>query len=120
HREGYYNLGSVLRQQAASLRRGRSSVAPIDPSTEARLRDAREMQSRGDGVGARKVLEPLVRDAPSSANFWNLLGFVQGQERDLAAAIASLKRAVDLDPAMPEARYNLGVALWYGGERTAA
>lgn len=118
HREAYYNLGVVLRQQAASLRR-RSTKQP-DATIETGLRLAKEMLVRGDLKGARSEVEKLQRSAPASAEVLNLLGFVQGQERDLPASVATLRRAVDLDPSMPEARYNLGVALWYSGEKAAA
>src|SRR4030095_690863 len=111
--------GTVLRQYAASLRREHPAVRP-EPSIEAGMKEATELLSRGDKAGSRKTLEQLSRDFPASPNVWNLLGFVQGQERDLVAAIASLKRAVELSPDMPEARYNLGVALWYSGQRTSA
>ncbi len=118
-REAYYNLGTVLRQQAAAVRRG-NPPAPIAPSIEAVLREAAGSLSRGDRKAARTVLEKAALDAPSSAAVWNLLGFAQGQERDLTAAVASLRRAVELNPDMPEAHYNLGVALWYGGDRARA
>src|SRR5262249_32055445 len=119
HREAYYNLGTVLRQHAAGVRRGRAA-ARIEPSIEARLREAGEALSRGDRSGSRTILERASQDAPSSAEVWNLLGFVEGQDRDLPTAGASLRRAVELNSEMPEARYNLGVALWYSGDRAAA
>ncbi len=121
HREAFYNLGTVLRQQAASLRRSRPARS-LDPSIGARLREAAELLSRGDRSAARTLLERLAQDAPPSAlaDIVNLLGFVQGQERDLAAAVATLKRAVELAPEMPEAHYNRGVALWYSGDHAAA
>ena len=58
---------------------------------------------------------------PDLADVLNLLGFVQGQNRDLQASVSTLKRAErSSSPDMSEARYNLGVALWYSGDRTAA
>lgn len=118
HREAYYNLGSVLRQQAAVLRRAHPA-ARVDPAVEARLREAQAALARGDRAAARSILERASQEV-KSADVFNLLGFVQGQERDLDAALASLKHAVELDPAMPAANYNLGVALWFGGARDAA
>ena len=119
HQEAYYNLGTVLRQYAASIRRGRVAPRP-DASVEAGLKEATALLSRSDRAGSRKLLELLAKDSPASPDVWNLLGFVQGQERDLVAAISSLKRAVELSPDMPEARYNLGVAFWYSGQRASA
>ncbi len=84
------------------------------------MKEATALLSRSDRAGSRKVLELLAKDFPTSPHVWNLLGFVQGQERDLVAALSSLKRAVELSPDMPEARYNLGVAFWYSGQRASA
>ncbi|MGH9629755.1 MAG: tetratricopeptide repeat protein, partial [Bryobacteraceae bacterium] len=119
HREAYYNLGTVLRQQAAARRRGRPP-ARLEPSIEEGLRAAKDFISRGDLKGAHTTLERLAQDTPASADVLNLLGFVQGQERDLPSSVATLTRAVELNSDMPEARYNLGVALWYSGKHAEA
>jgi len=95
-------------------------VPGVDALLEAGIKDANETLLRGDRASSRRTLERLVQDFPSSPQAWNRLGFVQGQDRDLVAAIASLKRAVELSPIMADARYNLGVALWYAGQRPAA
>src|SRR5207244_7365604 len=95
HREAYYNLGTVLRQQAAEARRGHPA-ARVAPAVEARLREAAEALSSGDRKGSRSILERAARDTPSSAEIWNLLGFVHGQDRDLLTAIATLRPAVEL------------------------
>ncbi|HEY3457813.1 MAG TPA: tetratricopeptide repeat protein, partial [Bryobacteraceae bacterium] len=39
---------------------------------------------------------------------------------DLSAATAAFRRAVEADPRDPDAHYNLGAALWYGGNRAEA
>ena len=116
HREAYYNLADVLRRQAAALGRARVTVR-LEPAVESGIRSAKERLAHGDRKAARATLERLVQDAPLSVDALNLLGFVQGQDRDLATAVATLKRAVELNPQHAEARYNLGVALWYSGDR---
>jgi tetratricopeptide (TPR) repeat protein len=45
---------------------------------------------------------------------------VLGQQGDLAAALSHLERAKTLRPESAEARYSLGVALWYSGSRDGA
>jgi Flp pilus assembly protein TadD len=112
HREAYYNLATVLRQQAARTKRHRP-----DPSAEPQLATTREMLSRGNLKGAVDEIERLSQKLPDSPDVLNLKGFIQGQQRDLNASIATLKRAVELAPGLSDARYNLGVALWYSGDR---
>ncbi len=47
-------------------------------------------------------------------------GLELGRARNLRGAIDSLAKAVSLQPEFAEARFNLGAALWYGGEKTKA
>ena len=116
NREAYYNLATVLRQQAARVRRPQPNPAP-SAAVEKPIGEARQALARGDLASARATLDLLLRDAPSSAEALNLLGFVQGQQRNLSASVATLTRAVELAPNLADAHYNLGVARWYAGDR---
>ena len=116
NREAYYNLATVLRQQAAAVRKRQPQTAS-SPQAERRIAEARQALSRGDLAGARGGLESLLKEAPSSAEALNLLGFVQGQQKNLPASILTLTRAVELAPDLADAHYNLGVARWYAGHR---
>ena len=79
HREAYYNLAAVLN---SSPHRCGDVLAAAGPSIDAGLRSAKEKLASGDLKGACD-LEKLRQDAPASADVLNLLGFVQGQNRDL-------------------------------------
>jgi tetratricopeptide (TPR) repeat protein len=114
-REGYYALGVSLKQQRAAL----SKPAPLESEA---LTRAREMATRGDFAAARAQLIDALRLDDRSAEAHNLLGFILGQQGDLASGMTHLERAVALRPDLAEARYNLGVALWYsaGGNSNPA
>ena len=106
-REAYYALGTALKQQlpppAARPPRRRA------PPTISSRAPARPL-GRGDLATARAQLtEALARDE-THADAHNLLGFVLGQQRELASALPHLERAVALRPQSAEAHFNLGVA----------
>lgn len=107
-REGYYALGVALKQQSAA---GRKAGAPANAS----VTRAREMAASGDLNGAREQLIEALRLDDRLAEAHNLLGFILGQQGDLASGLTHLERAVALRPDLADARYNLGVALWYDG-----
>ena len=56
----------------------------------------------------------------SHAESHNLLGFILGQQGDLASSLVHLRRAVALQSDSADAHYNLGVALWYSGSHQEA
>jgi tetratricopeptide (TPR) repeat protein len=105
-REGYYALGVALKQQSAAARKA-------GPPANASVTRAREMAARGDLNGAREQLTEAIRLDDKLAEAHNLLGFILGQQGDLASGVTHLERAVALRPDDADARYNLGVALWY-------
>jgi tetratricopeptide (TPR) repeat protein len=113
-REGYYALGTALKQQRAALRRGTPpALSPADDLYQ----KARDLAAKRDLGAARDLLTQALRLDERHAEARNLLGFILGQQGNLPEAVAELERAVGLRPDLADAHYNLGVALWYRGDR---
>ena len=78
--------------------------------------EAREQQilaiqqsiTQGDLAGARRLLKSAARQFPSDAGFDNLLGIVEAQEGNYAAAESSFSRAVARSRRFTGAYLNLG------------
>jgi tetratricopeptide (TPR) repeat protein len=115
-REGYYALGASLKQQSAARK---LAAPPSSPADEAVAR-AKTAAGRSEFRAAADALADALKRDPNHAEAHTLLGFVLGQQGDLAAALPYLQRATILRPESSEARYNLGAALWYSGARDKA
>ena len=81
-REGYYALGVALRQQSALARRPRAEAA--SPADDV-YKQARDAAGRGELAAAREQLTEALRLDEGHADAHSLLGFVLGQQRELAA-----------------------------------
>ena len=58
---------------------------------------ARALAAQGDVAGAQAALSTLLADAPKDSFAWSDLGRIKYQAGDIAGAIESAQRAVDLD-----------------------
>lgn len=114
------NRFALLRTGQLRLATGRAAEArpplerllALDPRhPEARWALAEALSRGSDRGGARAAWEAVVRLQPGRAAGWSNLGAEQFATGDLAAAIASLRRARELDPADPTIAENLGVLL---------
>jgi tetratricopeptide (TPR) repeat protein len=122
-REAYYALGATLKQQSVTARK----LGPSAPGVPRGSRAAEEAVERAKAAVASRdfktaevaLAEALRLDA-DHAEAHTLQGFVLGQQGNLAAALPHLQRATVLRPEWPEARHNLGAALWYSGAREKA
>lgn len=74
------------------------------------------LREGGQGQAAREALAPALREARPLADAWNLEGLLAQDARDLPAAKAAFRRAIELAPAFPEAHFNLGLALLLEGD----
>ena len=81
---------------------------------------AKAAVARRDFRTAEAALAEALRLDANHAEAHTLQGFVLGQQGNLAAALPHLQRATVLRPEWPEARHNLGAALWYSGAREKA
>ena len=73
-----------------------------------------------DYEGAVYYLREAVKQNPRSARAWLHLGFGEGKRGRGTEKIRCYRRALELDPNLPEAHYNLGVALIMNGEAEQA
>ena len=72
---------------------------------------------KGDIQGAEKEFEKAVEADPNWAEAHNLLGFVTRPVGRSAGGHRSPAQSRGTRPDSPTAHYNLGVALWYGGQK---
>lgn len=106
-------LGRLPGGAAAGASAGTASVA-----------QAVELARAGDLDGAEAELRRVLQREPDNAGAWLNLGMIalsrKGLPGGLAEALPRFEKAVELDPAMPEARFNLGMALAASGKPAAA
>jgi cytochrome c-type biogenesis protein CcmH/NrfG len=90
------------------------------PSADVYLGLAACMGRRNDLTGAEQALTEAQRLEPDNPAVVANVGVLQSSKGDLPAAIQALQRAVELDPAMLEARFHLSVAFAKAGRRSEA
>ena len=112
--DAYYGLGSTLKQQSTAAHKLPTEL--LGPGDEFYKR-AKEAAARGDLSAAKEQLFQCLRADENHADAHSLLGYLLGQEGELAPALAHLERAVALRPDSAEAHYNYGAALWYSGAK---
>jgi choline-sulfatase len=98
-------------------------TAAIDgglPSADAHLGLATCLGRRNDVAGAERVLLEARRREPGNPVITANLGLVQAAKGDVTAAIASLSAALDADPGLHEARFNLAILYMKAGRRPEA
>ena len=113
-REGYYGLGVALKQQSAAM--PKPPPRPASPADDL-FKRAQDAMAKADLSASKALLLQALQADEGSADAHNLLGYILGQQGDLASALAHLKRAVQLRPEFSDAHYNFGVALWYSGSQ---
>lgn len=87
------------------------------------LAEAKAARQAGRLAEAAALLDRLLAEQPGIAPAWNLLGLVQLEGGDGAAAVRSFQHAVEIDPSPPFAWFNLSRAFCalgqHGAELTA-
>jgi predicted CXXCH cytochrome family protein len=87
---------------------------------EAYLNLADSKRQRGDEAGAERAIRAALGCSPQNAAAHHAFGLWQVRARQPQAALESLQRAVELQPADPRFSYVWAVALASGGDRAAA
>lgn len=77
-------------------------------------------RTQGDVAGARAVLESMVAETPGLASLHYELGLLFAETGDNEAAVRALSRAVELEPAHPQAWRSIGDALIRTGDTSGA
>lgn len=91
-------------------------VARTDPHyLEAQFFLALSKYLTGDLQAAEQSFQIVVAAVPLNEAF-NDLGVVQAQRGDFVAATANFRKALEGDDADPDYHFNLGTALWRGGQ----
>ena len=113
------NLATALAQtgQAAEARKLLSAErASKDPSKRLQRIRAFLAQEAGDTATASQAYEDVVAAAPDDWESWNNLGNVRRLSGDSGGAVASLKRASELNPSSRPIRFNFAAALAANGQ----
>jgi adenylate cyclase len=94
------------------------SLAPDDPANLTAASIVASILGRAD-VAVQYSTRAVAKDPLSSVS-WDQLGDDQMYAGNLAEGVAALRRAQELNPAYPEAHWNLGVALILSGKQSEA
>jgi tetratricopeptide (TPR) repeat protein len=82
--------------------------------------DARQtaltLEQQGKTTEAEAAWSALARTQPTNAEPFAHLGLLEARQEQYAEAIASYRKAMALNPAMPRLRFNLGLAYFKAGE----
>jgi tetratricopeptide (TPR) repeat protein len=84
------------------------------------LKDAESLLQKEQYPQAEEKLQAIVTQQSENPQAWFDLGFAQSHQSKTAEAIASYKKAAQLDPKWFEAQQNLGLALAKSGDFPAA
>jgi len=116
HARALARLGRL--DDAAAALEEAAKAAPGDARVLRELGVVRYDQRRNDEAAA--LLEQAIGLAPDDARAWYALGVVQEARKDMGAAVAAYRAAVQRDPALLDARRTLVDALASLGEHEAA
>ena len=86
----------------------RQSAPPVPPALRPRLKRIAELTAAGRAAEAETLATAEAAIAPGVATLFNLLAGAQLQQGKAEAALASLRRAVKIDPQFADAWRNLG------------
>src|ERR1041385_2082579 len=109
----------ALAQTRPSHRSNPKSTTEDDRAADA-LKEAESLLQKQQYPQAEEKLQALVTQQSENTQAWFDLGFAQSHQGKTTEAIASYKKATQLDPKWFEAQQNLGLALAKSGDLTAA
>jgi len=107
NRLGFVELALGNRPQAIENFRIAASLRPDYP--EAHANYGAILADADDFAGAAQELEQAVKYAPGSAGAWLDLGNARRGLQEFERSEAAYRKALELDPAMNDARFNLAV-----------
>ena len=104
---------------------GMLAMAAVQPSAQApsvnqQRATALEQEQNGQIVEAEAAWHSVLRVHPSDAEAYAHLGLLEARQQHYDAAVPLYRKALALDPAMPDLRLNLGLSLFKSGSLKAA
>src|SRR5882724_12893470 len=105
--KGYYK--EALREYRLAVERGEDRRLTLQAMAEVHL-------LRRDFPAALELYDTLLREVPDSPKLWNEHGIVLHQAGRTAEALASYRRAIEVDEKYALAWNNLGVVLAHTGD----
>ncbi len=89
------------------LHGGQVQTLPVAPPG---IPEAMASLQRGDSAGAVKTMEAVTARDPKNARAWRVLGFVSLKAKEYDRALTAYNKALEIEPGLPAALYNIGVA----------
>ena len=119
----HYNLGLAFRQKgyyAEALKEYRLALDRHEDENLVRQAMAEVHLLKKDASAAIELYDQILLAQKDSPKLWCERGVALHQQGQHAAAAASYRRALEIDPAYAIAHNNLGVAQYHGGETEGA
>jgi len=83
---------------------------------EAARQQAMTLEQQGNFADAETAWHAVLKTQPSSAEAYAHLGLLEARQEHYKQAVPLYRKALELNPAIPGLRLNLGLALFKGGE----
>lgn len=84
-------------------------------SAETQRQAAIALEQKGDSAGAEAAWRAVLESRPKNAEAYAHLGLLEARQEHYSDAVTLYRKAMALDPAMPELRLNLGLSLFKSG-----
>jgi len=97
-----------------------SAAKRTTPPDGAAIQQALAAEKQGNFPAAEKAWQSVVKAQPGNAQGFAHLGLAQAREQKYPLAIASYRKAKQLNPAIPQLDLNLGLALFKAGSFSEA
>jgi tetratricopeptide (TPR) repeat protein len=107
--DAWQNAGKM--QEAVAAYREAARLAPKSPRVSRKLADA---------AHSREIFQQAIAIAPGDPITWYRSGLSELASGDTSAAAAQIRRAIELDPSLPDQSRSLAEALHKGGQSDAA
>jgi predicted CXXCH cytochrome family protein len=117
--EPYLELAEALQaagQTGPALAAFQATLGHDPAYLPAQLEYAAALKSSGQPAQAVAIAERATLTAPADSRSWNVFGQTQLDANDFRGAMESFKKALGLDPEMPEAQNGMGIALAQTGD----
>jgi tetratricopeptide (TPR) repeat protein len=91
------------------------SLGQTLPTLDSQRQAAFALEQQGDNAGAETAWRGLLKIHPADAEAYAHLGLLEAHKENYKEAVPLYSKALELNPAMPGLRLNLGLALFKSG-----